>query len=153
MESAIDLRAYQLEINRIKVIREFAPSLPQTMADPTQLQQVFLNLIINAEYEMSRSHRGGNLIIKIERKDNTIRVSFKDDGPGISRENMDRLFTPFFTTKPVGEGTGLGLSICQGIITEYDGRIHAESEPGNGATFIVELPVATIGLLKKKEKG
>ncbi|MFH1381403.1 MAG: histidine kinase N-terminal 7TM domain-containing protein [Chloroflexota bacterium] len=140
IESAIQLRAYQLEKDGIKVIREYAPQALQTLADATQLEQVFLNLIMNAEYEMCHSHGGGNLLIKTEESGEIIRASVKDDGRGISKENMDRLFTPFFSTKPVGEGTGLGLSICHGIIAEHGGRIFAESEPGMGATLIVELP-------------
>ncbi|NLT27499.1 MAG: HAMP domain-containing histidine kinase, partial [Dehalococcoidales bacterium] len=70
-----------------------------------------------------------------------VRVSFTDDGPGISRENLKQLFDPFFTTKEVGKGTGLGLSICHGIILQHRGNIYAESELGKGATFIVELPI------------
>lgn len=71
-----------------------------------------------------------------------VRVSFSDDGPGISPENMRRLFAPFFTTKEVGKGTGLGLSICYGIVSEHGGNMYAESEPGKGATFVVELPIS-----------
>jgi CheY-like chemotaxis protein len=111
------------------------------MADAGQLQQVVLNLIMNAEYAMTQTHGGGNLLIKTEKKDNIIRVLVKDDGVGISKENMERLFQPFFTTKKVSEGTGLGLSVCHGIVAEHNGRIYAESKVGKGATFIVELPV------------
>ena len=70
-----------------------------------------------------------------------IRVSFKDDGPGINQNNIDRIFDPFFTTKEVGRGTGLGLSISYGIITAHDGLIYAKNENSKGATFIVELPI------------
>jgi CheY-like chemotaxis protein len=111
------------------------------MADAGQLQQVFLNIIINAETEMRLAHAKGELIIKTEQADNTIRISFKDDGPGITKENLLRIFEPFFTTRGAGQGTGLGLSVCHGIITEHGGRIYAESEPGEGATFFVELPI------------
>ncbi len=141
VETVLQLRAYHLKTNSIKVIIELAPELPQTMADAGQLQQVVLNLIMNAEYEMSRAHGGGNLLIKTEKKDNIIRVLVKDDGLGISKENMGKLFHPFFTTKTVGEGTGLGLSVCHGIVAEHNGRIYAESKVDKGATFIVELPV------------
>ncbi|MDP2730182.1 MAG: PAS domain S-box protein [Dehalococcoidales bacterium] len=149
VESALQLRAYHLKTNNIKVITELDPGLPSTVADAGQLQQALLNLIMNAEYEMTQSHGGGNLLIKTEKTGNIIRVSVKDDGPGISRENMERLFTPFFTTKKVGEGTGLGLSVCHGIIAEHDGRIYAESEVGRGATFIVEILIVK----QQKEKG
>jgi CheY-like chemotaxis protein len=148
VESTLQLRGHHLKINGIKVTTELDPKLPQTMADAGQLQQVMLNLIMNAEYAMSRSHGGGNLLLKTEKMGNVIRVSVKDDGPGMSKETMEKLFKPFFTTKEVGEGTGLGLSVCHGIVAEHNGRIYAESEAGKGATFIVELPVVS----QKKEE-
>jgi len=98
-------------------------------------------MIINAETEMRLAHGKGNLSIKTEKIDKAIRISFKDDGPGIKAEDLEKIFNPFFTTRKVGEGTGLGLSICHGIITEHSGRLYAQSEPAKGATFIVELPV------------
>ena len=113
------------------------------MADAGQLQQVFLNLIINAETEMKLAHEGGKLLVKTETVGNTIQISFKDDGPGITKENLEKIFNPFFTTREVGKGTGLGLSLCHGIIAEHNGQIYAKSKPGKGATFIVELPVIT----------
>ena len=141
VETTLQLRAYYLKTNNIKVITELDLELPQTMADAGQLQQVVLNLIMNAEYSMVHARGGGNLLIKTEKMGNIICLSVKDDGPGISKENMEKLFTPFFSTKKVGEGTGLGLSTCHGIIAEHNGRIYAESEVGKGATFIVELPI------------
>jgi CheY-like chemotaxis protein len=117
--------------------------LPVTIADAGQLQQVFLNLIVNAETEMKLARGSGRLSIKTEQIDNNIRVSFKDDGPGIAEENLERIFNPFFTTRQVGQGTGLGLSVCYGIVSEHGGRIYAESKLGKGATFIVELPIVT----------
>jgi PAS domain S-box-containing protein len=147
IEAALELRAYELRTGNIKVITELDPELPKTMADGGRLQEVFLNLIINAEDEMKRAHQKGTLLIKTERVNDTIRISFKDDGPGIPKENLERIFEPFFTTKKVGQGTGLGLSICHGIISEHNGRIYVESELGKGATFIVELP-----LVKEEKK-
>jgi signal transduction histidine kinase len=111
------------------------------MADAFQLQQVFINIIINAEHFITEAHGRGTLTITTEQVGNIIRASFADDGPGISKENLGHLFDPFFTTKEVGKGTGLGLSISYGIITEHGGRIYAESELGKGATFVIELPV------------
>jgi CheY-like chemotaxis protein len=113
------------------------------MADAGQLQQVFLNIVLNAEVEMTRTHGRGNLLVKTERMDNAIRISFKDDGPGIAKENLDKIFDPFFTTREVGQGTGLGLSVSHGIVTGHGGRIYAQSELGKGATFFVELPIVT----------
>jgi PAS domain S-box-containing protein len=141
IEVVLRLRAYELRTNNIKVTTNLAPDLPLTVADPSQLQQVFLNLIINAEMEMKLAHGKGKLIIKAEQVDNDIRISFKDDGPGIAEENLVRIFDPFFTTREAGKGTGLGLSICHGIVTEHGGRIYAESKLGKGGTFTVELPI------------
>jgi PAS domain S-box-containing protein len=135
------LRAYELETNDIKVVTNLASDLPLTVADPGQLQQVFLNLTVNAETEMKLAHGKGRLSIRTEQIDDIIRISFKDDGPGIARKNLGRIFDPFFTTREVGKGTGLGLSICHGIINEHGGKIYADSQAGKGATFVVELPV------------
>jgi len=143
VEVVLRLRAYELETSNIKVTARLAPDLPVTVADAGQLQQVFLNLIINAEAEMRSAHGRGKLTIKTERLDGKIRISFKDDGPGIAEENRERIFDPFFTTRETGKGTGLGLSICHGIVTEHKGRIYVESQLGRGATFIVELPIVT----------
>ena len=141
--ATLDLRAYEMETGNIKVITQLDPDLSGTIADGGQLQQVFLNIIMNAETEMESAHGKGNLFIKTEAIDNTILISFKDDGPGIAKENLERIFEPFFTTREVGKGTGLGLSVCHGIMTEHNGRIYAESKSGRGATFIVELPIVT----------
>ena len=150
--SVLELRSYEMKVNNIEVVTQLAPHLPRTMADVNQLQQVFLNIVINAEKEMTAAHRRGKLSVKTERINSSIRVSFTDDGPGISKENLHKVFNPFFTTREVGNGTGLGLSICHGIITQHSGRIHAQSELGKGATFVVELPiVAKTGQLEKAE--
>jgi PAS domain S-box-containing protein len=141
VEAAIALRAYEMEAASIKVATRLAPDLPRTMADAGQLQQVFLNIILNAEVEMRLAHGGGRLMVKTERADDGIRISFKDDGPGIAREYLARIFDPFFTTREVGQGTGLGLTLCHRIVTEHGGRIYARSRPGKGATIIVELPI------------
>jgi PAS domain S-box-containing protein len=140
----LELRAYEQKTNNIQVITRFASDLPQIMGDSFQLYQVFLNIIINAEFFMIEAHNKGTLTITTERMiGDFVRATFADDGPGISKENMTHLFTPFFTTKEVGKGTGLGLSICHGIITEHEGRIYAGSELGKGATLIVELPITS----------
>jgi PAS domain S-box-containing protein len=141
--TTLDLRGYHLETSNIKVSTQLAPDLPVTIADAGQLQQVFLNLIVNAETEMKLARGYGRLSVKTQQVDNIIRIAFKDDGPGIAQENLERIFDPFFTTRQVGQGTGLGLSVCYGIVSEHGGRIYAESKPGKGATFIVELPIIT----------
>ena len=143
IKSTIAIRAYEMEASNIDITMELAPDLPRIVADRGQLQQVFLNIILNAEAEMKLAHGKGSLLIRTGRIDNTIRISFKDDGLGIPKENLERIFDPFFTTREVGEGIGLGLSICHGIVAEHGGRIWAESEVDKGATFIVELPIIT----------
>lgn len=142
IEGVLGLRAYEHKVSNITIRRLFASGLPQIPGNIAQLQQVFINLIVNAEQAMLEAHGKGTLTIATEQSASGIRISFADDGPGITQENMRRLFTPFFTTKEVGKGTGLGLSICHGIVTEHGGQIYAESQSGNGTTFIVELPLA-----------
>jgi len=141
IESTLALRKYALETSNIEVITMLDNKLPWTVADAGQLQQVFLNIIVNAETAMKKAHGRGRLAIMTEQAGDRIRISFADDGPGIAGENLERIFDPFFTTKEVGEGTGLGLSLSRGIITEHNGELYAESEEGRGATFFVELPV------------
>ena len=141
VDKVLELRAYEHRINDIQVIVQIDPDLPEVIADYFQIQQVFLNIIINAEHFMIEAHGSGNLTITTEKVGDVVRASFADDGPGIPKENLGHLFDPFFTTKEVGKGTGLGLSICHGIITEHGGRMYAESVLGEGATFVVELPI------------
>ena len=141
--AVLELRTYEQKVNNIQVNTQFTSNLPEIMANSFDLQQVFLNIIVNAEHAMLEAHRGGIITITTEQDGDIVRASFADDGPGIFKENLGHLFDPFFTTKEEGKGTGLGLSICYGTITEHGGKIYAESEPGKGATFIVELPVST----------
>ena len=141
IQSVLQLRSYEYKVSNIEVDTQLAPELPQVLGNNGQLQQVFINLIVNAEQAMLEAHNKGTLTIVTERVGDIIKASITDDGPGISPENMKKLFTPFFTTKEVGKGTGLGLSICYGIVTEHGGKIYVESEPGKGTTFVVELPI------------
>jgi C4-dicarboxylate-specific signal transduction histidine kinase len=143
IEDVLKLRAYELSVNNVQVETRFAPELPEIMVDHFQMQQVFLNIILNAECAMMETHNKGTLTITTERVNSDIKVSFIDDGPGIANENLSRLFNPFFTTKEVGKGTGLGLSICYGIVAAHDGNIYAQSELGKGAIFVVELPISS----------
>ena len=143
IEKVLEIRAYEQKVSNIQVNTQLAPDLPEIMADHFQLQQVFLNIIINAEHFMIAAHNKGTLTITTEKVGDIIKASFADDGPGIRKENLEHLFDPFFTTKEVGSGTGLGLSICHGIITEHGGRIQVESKLGKGATFVVELPISS----------
>jgi len=137
----LELHGYELRVRDISVELDLQRSIPSTMADASQLQQVFLNLIVNAEHAMIDSNGKGRLYIRTRTEGSAIRAEFSDDGPGISEDNMRRIFEPFFTTKAVGKGTGLGLSICQNIIQEHGGQIEVKSALGIGTTFVVHMPV------------
>lgn len=139
--SVLRLRNYEHKVNNINVVMELDPGLPRIVADSVQLQQLFLNIILNAEEAMLTANSRGTLKITTKRTDGQVVISFTDDGPGIQKENLTQIFNPFFTTKDVGRGTGLGLSICYGIVRWHRGRIHAKSEVGDGTTFVIELPI------------
>jgi PAS domain S-box-containing protein len=141
VNDVMKLRAYENKVNNIEIISNLPDSLPPVMVDYFQIQQVFLNIVLNAEEAMKESHASGLLKITAENTGKTVKISFADNGPGIPKENLKRIFDPFFTTKEVGKGTGLGLSICYGIITDHNGRIQVESKCGKGSTFIIEIPV------------
>jgi len=143
IQAVLELRAYEQKVSNLQVNTRFTPDLPEITANSSGLQQVFLNIIVNAEHAMLEAHGKGTITITTERDGDIIRASLADDGPGISKENLGHIFDPFFTTKEAGKGTGLGLSICYGTITEHGGKIYAESELGKGTTFIIELPVST----------
>jgi two-component system NtrC family sensor kinase len=142
LDDTLELRGYELRVRGIDVRREYDESLPDTMGDAHQLQQVFLNLITNAEQAMERAdghhHR---LTVRTRRSGDAIRIDIEDTGGGIPPNLVERIFNPFFTTKPTGSGTGLGLSISLGIVREHEGRIWAENAQQSGARFVVELPI------------
>ncbi len=150
IRKVLELRAYEQKVNNIRVNTLLVPRLPEVMADSFQLEQVFFNIVINAEYFMVEAHNGGTLTITTGKASDVVTVSFADDGPGIAKENLGRLFDSFFTTKGAGKGTGLGLSISYGIIAAHGGRLYVESELGKGATFVVELarPATSKGTVK-----
>jgi len=143
LEKTIDLRSYELSVNNIAIQRELDRNLPNTIADAHQLQQVFLNIITNAEQAMLESSAKGLLTVRsrLDARNPLIVVEIEDTGPGIPEKVATRIFDPFFTTKEVGKGTGLGLSIAYGIMQEHGGRILVRSRPGEGATFVVEIPI------------
>ncbi len=141
LQTVLQIRDHSQRANNITAEQHLTKGLPPVMANSSQLQQVFLNIIVNAEQAMTGAHNKGTLNIYSEQRESFVRVTIADDGPGISLKNMPRLFTPFFTTKEIGKGTGLGLSISQGIVLEHGGRVWAKSEPGKGATFFIELPI------------
>ena len=142
LDDTLELRGYELRVRGIEVAHDYDEAIPDTMADAHQLQQVFLNLITNAEQAMERSHgQAMRLAVRTRRAGDLIRIEIEDTGPGIPPNLLERIFNPFFTTKPTGMGTGLGLSISLGIVREHDGRIWAENAPAGGARFVIELPM------------
>jgi PAS domain S-box-containing protein len=143
LDNTLELRSYVLRTANIEVIRQYDDSLPAMMLDPGQMQQVFLNLIVNAEYAMKKVHGRGRLTVGTERVDERVRVTIEDDGGGIPTDARSRLFQPFFTTKEPGEGTGLGLSLSRGIVAEHGGTIDENGLPGVGARFLIDLPIIT----------
>ncbi len=141
VDDVAELLAYEMRTSNIEVQRFDEKDLPLIMGDSHQLQQVILNLLNNARQAMEGQQPSGRIQVRTQSAAGMIRLSIQDNGPGISSENLAKIFNPFFTTKPIGKGTGLGLSLCYGIIREHGGVIKAESAPGQGATFIIELPV------------
>ena len=145
VERTVALRSYESKVKNVQVRMDLTPALPRTMADPHQLQQVVLNLLVNAEQAVFESRGQGLVNIRTwcEKRQNGTRIFLEvaDDGPGIPSEIAPRIFDPFFTTKAADIGTGLGLSIVYGIIRQHDGEVTFESQLGAGAKFIVELPV------------
>ncbi|HEY3762155.1 MAG TPA: ATP-binding protein [Verrucomicrobiae bacterium] len=142
VEAVLEIVAYPLRTSNVEVITGFQPNMPAILADSHQIQQVLLNIINNARQAMEGHQRDGQIKINTAVSEAIVRITIQDNGPGIPDENLRRIFDPFFTTKEVGKGTGLGLSLCYGIIKEHGGNISATSRPGEGATFVIELPIA-----------
>src|SRR5216110_2541343 len=134
------LRSYHLTTLNIAVTLELSPAEPKFWADPSELQQMLLNLLINAEQALVSVETPRTIVVRTATSEEEVRLEVADSGPGIAPEIRAKIFDPFFTTKPEGVGTGLGLSICYGIAREHGGRIWVDSLPGGGATFVVALP-------------
>jgi two-component system NtrC family sensor kinase len=140
MQECLTFIENQATFQNIEFMKHFEPDLPMILVDPSQMQQVFLNMIINAAEAMEE---GGELTIqtKLDPTGDFISIEISDTGYGIPEEHFDKLFDPFFTTKEVGHGTGLGLAISYGIVKEHKGTINVESTLGKGTTFIIRLPI------------
>lgn len=148
VRETLALRTYEQRVTNVTIVDALAAGLPQVFADPHQIQQVLLNLIINAEQAMLTAHGRGTLVVRswhdVDR--DAIVLEINDDGPGIAANVQPKIFDPFFTTKEVGKGTGLGLTVAYAIVQEHGGRIRLASKPGSGASFYVELPVSELSV-------
>jgi two-component system NtrC family sensor kinase len=143
LRQTLKLRSYGLSNHNVEILERLAENLPVVVADPHQLEQVFLNILNNAFDAIEQSGRPGRIEVETIACAENVEIHIRDNGPGIS--NPDRIFEPFFTTKPVGKGTGLGLSICYGIIQAHDGEILCRNNPkAEGCTFLIRLPAAAI---------
>ncbi len=130
VQRTVQMQAYPLRKSNITVDFLPEPAIPAIMADPNQLMQVFLNLLLNAEQAIRENREKGTIRVRIGRKPDSVWIVFQDDGPGIAPENLAHIFDPFFTTKRPGRGTGLGLSICKTVLREHGGNIEAATVPG-----------------------
>jgi PAS domain S-box-containing protein len=144
VERVLRLRRDALTAAHIDVVRHLAPELPATLADASQIEQVVLNLVANAQLAMAEQGHGV-LTVETAWVPGMLRLTVADTGVGIAPDDLPRVFDPFFTTRRLGEGTGLGLALSHGIVGEHGGAIWARSEPGAGATFVVELPLVEPG--------
>ena len=144
VRETLALRAYEQRVTNIIVIDALAAGLPNVFADSHQVQQVLLNLTINAEQAMLSANGRGVLVVRTwhDAERECVILEINDDGPGIAEDVQAKIFDPFFTTKEVGKGTGLGLTVAYAIVNEHGGRIRLESRPSAGASFFVELPVS-----------
>jgi two-component system NtrC family sensor kinase len=137
IDDSLALLNHQLLSNQIRVDPKYDNSLPPVYGNAGKLQQVFINLFLNAKDAMPS---GGELAINTAMAESMVVVDISDTGTGISEENIKRIFDPFFTTKNIGRGTGLGLAVTYGIIQEHGGRIFVDSDSGKGTHFRVKLP-------------
>ena len=137
---AIAIVEHQLEMNKVKLISELDSALPDISGNANQIQQVLINLMINAQQAMEGS--AGTVTVSTKAADGRVRVVVSDDGPGIPEEIKAKIFDPFFTTKAVGKGTGLGLSVSYGIVKEHQGDIRVDSRLDAGTSFTLIFPVS-----------
>jgi PAS domain S-box-containing protein len=138
----LKVRRYSLETGNIEIREDLADDLPPVLADRGNVEQVVLNLVVNAEQAMANQLGERRLILRTRRTPGGSALHVVDSGPGIPPQNLERIFDPFFTTKAPGEGTGLGLSLVHNIVAEHGGAIHVDSEVGKGTAFRIELPRA-----------
>lgn len=149
IRETLELLTYSLRVDDVEVRMDLEEQLPPLWADPHQLHQLVVNLVSNAHRALQEAPRARRLTVSTayDPSQSRVVVAVADTGPGIPPELKTRVFEPFFTTKPAGQGTGLGLTLCQGIVEGHGGTIRLESSPGEGALFIIELPVSTAAVV------
>ena len=140
VQTTLALRSYELKLRSIAVEEQYATDAPLVSVNREEIQQVLLNLVVNAEHAMTAAHSAGHLILRTQIIDQNVEIEVQDDGPGVPEALRGRIFEPFFTTKEVGQGTGLGLSIAHGIAESHGGRLQLSST-GAGACFQLVLPL------------
>jgi two-component system NtrC family sensor kinase len=152
LKKVIDMRRYTEMVRNIDITADLQDGPLYVAGNSSQLTQLFMNLMLNAEEALGETN-GGNISITTRMDKGWAKISVADNGPGIPQENLQQIFYPFFTTRPTGKGTGLGLSTCYGIVTAHKGLIRAERNDMGGATFIVELPLVKTRKRRKSQKA
>jgi len=142
LNECVSLLENQALFQNIQISRKLDAKLPEIVFDPSQVERVFMNIIINAA-EAMEGYGKLVLVTRLNKAENMLEIEISDTGPGISTQNMEKVFSPFFTTKDIGHGVGLGLAISYGIVKEHNGSIAVNSKVGKGTTFIVKLPLIT----------
>jgi two-component system NtrC family sensor kinase len=149
LSEIVELTRQRARYSNVKIVTRLQAGLPPVKTSPTEMQQIFLNMLNNAIDAMEK--KGGEIKISTWTEGILVRVDIEDNGPGIAAANLARIFDPFFTTKPVGKGTGLGLSICYGIVKKLGGEIKVKSVVDLGTTFTIYLPFRDESAPKDKQ--
>lgn len=152
LEGALSLQAYQLKADNIEIRKSYDPDLPLALGDMNQLQQVFMNIILNAHHSMKSARKKGVLRVETRQINGEIVVTLENEGPPISEANIGKIFDPFFTTKKVGEGVGLGLYVSYGIVQDHQGTVRAGNVGEQGVRFTITLP-AIEEATEERKKG
>jgi histidine kinase len=151
LEKALEIFSQQLKLRGIEVVKDLSMNVPPILGDSNRLEQVFINLLINARDAIDErfdktAHAAvpKRIVLRTSVKQDRVRIEIEDTGTGIPASLLDKIFEPFFTTKTVGKGTGLGLSISYGIVQDYEGSIHVETQENQGSKFIIQFPVSGV---------
>jgi signal transduction histidine kinase/ActR/RegA family two-component response regulator len=153
LRSVLDMLEYDFRVSNVKVNAHLDPSLPKTMADPSQVQQVFVNIVNNAHQAMKEQEGPGTISVRTGHDGDRLTIVIGDTGPGIPLDQQNHVFEPFYTTKSETKGTGLGLSISYGIVKAHGGKMEFSSTIGEGTTFTVELPILAESTAASIEKA